>query len=239
RVLSRSGPALARLREPAGAEVALQHGRLAPWLAVALGGGVLAYFAMPEEPGTGAAWLVPPLAAVAFWLARRAPLAGWALGLVAAALLGFGVATWHAARAPLPLELPRTAVMLTGTVVEVEVLPEGRRVTIAEARIGDGEALPRRLRIRLRANDPARPMPGDTLHLRALLREPPPPIAPGAWDFQRAAYFSGLGGSGTALGPVTVIAAADSLPGFAALRTTLEARVEAAIPGPAGAVAAA
>ncbi|WP_237217800.1 ComEC/Rec2 family competence protein, partial [Falsiroseomonas oryziterrae] len=40
-------------------------------------------------------------------------------------------------------------------------------------------------------------------------------------------------------GPVTVIAAADSLPGFAALRTTLEARVEAAIPGPAGAVAAA
>jgi competence protein ComEC len=230
---------LARGRERAEMLLAGQQGRFAPWLAVALGAGVLAYFQRPVEPGLGLLWLALPLSLLALLLARRAPLTGWAVGLAAAGALGFGIAAWHAARLPAPLELPRTAVSLTGTVTATEVLPEGRRVTLEAVRLDGGEALPRHLRIRLRANDPARPMPGDTLSLRALLREPPPPVAPGAWDFQRAAYFSGLGGSGTALGPVTVIAGAEALPGFALLRARLEARVEAAIPGAAGAVAAA
>ena len=228
-----------RLRAAAETALARQQGRFAPWLAVALGAGVLAYFDLPEEPGAGAWWLALPLVALAAWLARRAPVTGWAVGMVAAGVLGFALAGWHAARQPPPLDLPRTAQTLTGTVAEVEILPEGRRVTLAAARLEGGEALPRTLRIRLRADDPARPAPGDTLSLRATLRTPSAPVVPGAWDFQRTAFFSGLGASGTALGPATVIAAAEGLPGFAALRVTLEARVEAAIPGAAGAVAAA
>ena len=233
-------PALAaRLRLAAEAALARQQGRFAPWLAVALGAGVLLYFDLSEEPGVGALWLALPLAALAVWVARRAPVTGWAVGMIAAGVLGFGLAGWHAARQPPPLDLPRTAQTLTGTVAEVEILPEGRRVTLADARLDGGEALPRTLRIRLRADDPARPAPGDTLSLRATLRTPSAPVVPDGWDFQRAAFFSGLGASGTALGAVTVIAAAEGMPGFAALRVALEARVEAAIPGPAGAVAAA
>ncbi|MCZ8149579.1 MAG: ComEC/Rec2 family competence protein, partial [Roseomonas sp.] len=167
------------------------------------------------------------------------PLAGWAVGLVAAGLIGFGVAGWHAARMPPPLDLPRGAVVLTGKVTEVELLPQGRRVTLEAARIAEGEPLARSLRIRLRADDPARPAPGDTLSLRATLRLPTAPVVPGAWDFQRAAYFAGLGAHGTALGPVAVLARDEGAPGFAALRIALEARVQAAIPGAAGAVAAA
>ena len=81
-------PALVRPRRvvrPAGGG----RGRLAPWLAVALGAGVLLYFGLPAEPPEAAIWLAPPLLALALWTAARWPLAGWALGLVAAAALGF------------------------------------------------------------------------------------------------------------------------------------------------------
>ncbi len=229
----------ARLRGAAEAALARQHGRFGPWLAVALGAGVLLYFRLSEEPPGGALWLGLILAVHGFWIARRATLAGWAVGLVAAGLIGFGVAGWQAARLPPPLDLPRNAVAITGIVTQVELLPQGRRVTLERARIAEGEPLPRSLRIRLRADDPARPAPGDTLSLRATLRPPTAPVVPGAWDFQRAAYFAGLGAYGTALGPVAVLAREDGAPGFAALRIALEARVQAAIPGAAGAVAAA
>ncbi|HEV7263706.1 MAG TPA: ComEC/Rec2 family competence protein [Falsiroseomonas sp.] len=229
----------ARLCAAATGAAARQQGRFAPWLSVALGAGVLAYFQPADEPGQEVLWLVPPLMALAVWVARRARLAGWALGMLAAALLGFGIAGWHATRQPPALDLPATAVVLTGRVAEVELLPAGRRVTLEDVRIGEGEALPRRLRVRLRANDPARPAPGDAMRIRALLRPPPPPVVPDGWDFQRAAYFSGLGGSGFALGPAEVIPAPPALPGFARLRATVEARVEAMISGAAGAVAAA
>jgi competence protein ComEC len=233
-------PALpAPLHEAAGEALAAQHGRFAPWLAVALGAGILLYFTRAEEPGPGALWLAAALVGLALLLARRAALAGWAVGLLAAASLGFGLAGWHAARLPPLLELPRTAVVVSGTVAEVELLPGTRRITLDAPRLAGAEPLPRRLRIRLRADDPARPVPGDQVQLRALLREPSAPIVPGGWDFQRAAYFSGLGGSGTALGPLAMLAPAEGRPGFAALRAGLEARVQAAIPGAAGAVAAA
>jgi len=145
----------ARLIAAGQAVLAHQHGRFGPWLAVALGAGVLAYFGQAEEPGEEALWLALPVGVLAFWLARRAPLAGWGLGLAAAVLLGFGISAWHASRLPPPLLLPRTAVQLTGLVAAVEQLPAGRRVTLEEVRLDGGDALPRSLRIRLRANDPA------------------------------------------------------------------------------------
>ncbi len=233
----RSGPAT-RLRAALVEAVAQQHGRFAPWLVVALGTGVVIYFQLPQEPDTAVLWLFLPLALLAAWAGQRMVLAGWALGLVAAGLLGFGVTAWHAARLPPPLDLPSGAVIVTGRVAAVETLPEGRRLTLAEPRLQGGDPLPRHLRIRLRAQDPTPIGPGDEVRLRALLRPPAPPVVPGGWDFQRAAYFSGLGGSGTALGPVMVEAGGEG-GGFARTRTWLEARIQAAIPGGAGAVAAA
>ncbi|MGG5809523.1 ComEC/Rec2 family competence protein [Falsiroseomonas sp. CW058] len=229
------------VRAGAGAAglLAHQHGRFAPWMAVALGAGIVAYFERATEPGPGVLWAVPALGLAALLLARRSVLAAWLCGLAAAAALGFGAAAWHAARMPPPLVLPFGAVSLTGTVAEVEALPEGLRLTLDAPRLGGGEALPRRLRVRLRADDPARPEPGQAVALRALLREPGAPAAPGGWDFQRAAYFSGLGGSGFALGPARVLPGEGAPPALAALRARLEQRIRAGIPGAPGAIAAA
>jgi competence protein ComEC len=177
----------ARLGAAIEAGLAAEAGRLAPWLAVALGAGVALYFALPFEPDPR--WrraALPPLV-VAGALASRAPLAAWLAGLPAAAAMGAAVASWHAGRvAPMP-DLPRGAVVLGGTVSRADLLPEGRRVTLEAPRLDGGDPLPRRLRVRLRTGDPAAPEPGDTLTVRALVRPPASPAYPGASDFQRAA----------------------------------------------------
>lgn len=220
--------------------LARERGRLAPWLAVAMGCGVLGYFLLREEPAAWTAAPGPLLAVLAWWIARRAPHAGWAVGLLAAASLGFGAAVLHAARAAPPVAPPRTAVVLSGVVQDVDLLPEGQRVTLAGVRLApDAEPLDRTIRIRLRANDPARPAPGDRLTVRALVRAPSAPAHPGGWDFQRAAFFTGQGGSGFAIGPAELSPAAGAAPPLAGLRAGVEARVTAILPGPVGAVSAA
>lgn len=220
--------------------LAAERGRLAPWLAVAMGAGVLAYFGLRFEPPAWAAAPAPLLVVLAWLVATRAPHAGWAIGLVAAAGIGFGAALLHGWAAPPAAAPPLRAVVLSGIVQDVDLLPEGRRVTLAEVRYGPEEApQPRSIRLRLRAGDPARPQPGDRIAVRALVRAPSAPAFPGAWDFQRAAYFAGQGGAGFAIGPAEVTPGGGEAPPLSGLRAMLEARVTEAIPGPAGAVAAA
>lgn len=219
--------------------LAAERGRLAPWLAVAMGAGILVYFGLREEPSPWWAAPAPALVLLAWAVARRAPHPGWAIGLLAAGWIGFGAAVLHAGAAPPPVAPPVRAVIVTGLVEEVNLLPEGRRLTLRDVRF-DPASPPeaRTYRVRLRANDPARPLPGDRVAVRALVRAPAAPAYPGAWDFQRAAYFTGQGGAGFAIGPAEVMSG-EAPPAFAALRAAIEARVTAAVPGPAGAVAAA
>lgn len=212
--------------------------RFAPWLAVALGIGVVLYFALSGEPPEGAVWVAPPLVLLAALVGTRRPAVGWMLGLAGAVALGFAAALWHAGRQPPTLDLPRGAVVVSGRVVDVDILPEGRRVTLDRPRLDGGETLPRTLRVRLRNEDPARPSPGDTVSVRSLVRPPVSPAYPGAWDFQRNAFFSGLGGSGFAIGRASVEPGAETVP-MAGLRAAIETRATAALPGAAGAIAAA
>jgi competence protein ComEC len=102
-----------------------------------------------------------------------------------------------------------------------------------------GTPLARQVRIRLKAEDPAKPQPGDLIRVRGLVRAPAAPAYPGAWDFQRAAWFSGMAGSGFAIGRAEVTPGAAGTPLLAGLRAAIEARVTGLVPGAAGAVAAA
>ncbi len=219
-----------------------ERGRFVPWLAVFMGAGVLAYFDQRAEPNAwagAAAVLIALLACVAAW---RAP-AGRALALAGlAAALGFmsaQAATWRA----LPLEaLPTRAAVLTGVVRGVDLLPEGRRVTLAGVRLDpDKPPIARLLRVRLHRADMAAMAAGDRVRVRALIRPPSSPAYPGGWDLQRDAFFSGLGGSGYALNPSEILEQAPPQGTSAMLqgvRDWIAGRAIAGLPGPAGAIAA-
>ena len=219
---------------------AAERQQQALWLPIAMGAGILFYFNLREEPDPRLIWLAPALIATAFILARRRPLLGWLCALAAAFSLGFAGVLWQAQRAAPPITPPPRALVVEGIVQNVEALPQGMRVTLAKARLGpDQPVLERSLRLRLRRDDAAQPAPGDLLRVRALMRPPSAPAYPGAWDFQRAAYFSGQGGVGFAIGAAEVTPSAGEAPPLSGLRQILEARVMAVLPGAAGAISAA
>lgn len=227
-----------------GALVAAERARLFFWLPVAMAVGVAWYFALAAEPPlwTGAVALALGLGAAR--LARRAPLGLPAALAMLAVAAGFSAAQLRTAAMPPAMhELPFRAVIAEGTVVSVDALPEGRRVRLSAVSVAPDEpALPRDLRLRLAPGDTTPVTPGDQVRLRGLVRPPAAPAAPGAFDFQRVAFFDRLGGVGFALGPVEVLApAAASSTGqrLAALRQSVVARTLAAVPGTEGAIAAA
>lgn len=63
--------------------------------------------------------------------------------------------------------------------------------------------LPRRVRVNVTPEHlPEGIAPGDTISLRARLMPPAPAALPGGYDFAQRAYFSGIGATGRALGPI-------------------------------------
>ena len=210
--------------------------RLALWLPVFMGAGVLTYYALRFEPSgwEGAAVAVPAIV-----LAVVLPGLRWLTAPLAALALGFASAQFATARAPPVLtDLPTHASVVTGTIGAVEALPEGRRVVIQPAAV-DGVALSRAVRVRLQRRDGQDLAAGDTIRVRALVRPPAMPSYPGAWDLQRDAFYAGLGASGYALGAAerTNRAVPSGPMGFVQwLRETIAGRVTAVIPGAAGAV---
>jgi competence protein ComEC len=230
----------ARVRDLLDAE----RERLALWLPVWLGLGVLVYFDLRAEPWP---WLGAVLS-----LGIAVPLAAlWRFGAarllltpLLAATLGFAAAQLATARAPPPVtSLPFNATIVTGRIVALETLPGARRVTLAGATFAGADGpLARTVRVRLRPTDHAVLAAGDTMRVRAMLRPVGAPVMPGGWDMQRDAFYTGLGGSGYALGPVEVLARAppDGPAGLIrGLAETIAGRIAAVIPGSSGQVAVA
>lgn len=213
-----------------------------PWLAVAFGCGIALYFALAREPPVWTAVAGVLIAAGLVAMARRSRLFALTL-VVLAASLGFSAAVLRSAGQPPFADLPPRSVLVEGVVANVDVLPEGRRVRLTRPTLqGDGAELPRDLRIRLHRADSLDLSPGERIRLRALIRPPAPPTAPGAFDFQRHAFFSGLGGVGFALAPAERLpseAAPPTSTSLAALRQAIILRVLSALGGVEGAVAAA
>ncbi|MBS0644448.1 MAG: ComEC/Rec2 family competence protein [Proteobacteria bacterium] len=221
--------------------------QLVLWLPVFMAVGVASYYALRFEPPAWIGFSCTLILLVAWLLVARrragdrCTAARLVLAPLAAVAVGFSSAQWATAWAlPQDAELPARAVIVDGTVAAVEPLPEGRRITVQRARLDDlSSPLARAVRIRLKRGDEAPLTTGDRIRVRALLRPPAPPAFPGAWDFQRAAWFTGLGASGYALAQVEVTARATTPLAerlVASLRETITQRILAVVPGAAGGI---
>lgn len=218
-----------------------ERGRFMPWLPVCMAMGVALFFWLRVNPPAWSGASASGLGMLLVALTWRSAWGRITALTVLLASLGFLSAQWASWRALPLVDMPRTAAVVSGTVRAVDVLPDGRRLVLDNARLGGGETQARRLRVRIKRGDLTPVVAGDIVQVRALMRPPSGPSYPGGWDLQRDAYFNGLGGGGTALGAVAVLdhhPPAGLLAMVQAVRDAIGNRVMAAIPGAPGAIAA-
>ena len=233
-----------------GRALAVESDRWFLWLPVFFAAGIIAYFALSNEPQPRvAAALV--LGAIGICLALRSAPLGLAL---AGAFLAFasGFAT-----AKLRTEITRAPVLAhelryvgeSGWVEAHELRDKGRaRLTIRVLSLGDlePEERPYRVRVTMPAPDAANSRIGEAVALSATLQPPPEPIEPGGFDFGRQAWFASLGATGYATSKIQSLNDAGALPwdlrawsGIDALRARVNARIRAALEGETGEIAVA
>lgn len=225
----------------------VEAARLAPWLTVFFGTGILLYFAAPNEPS-----LVGPLLALILFTAlcrisRERPFAFVLLLSLAAISAGFTTACLRAAYVEHKvLTRPTATLTLTGFVEARDATERSDRAVIrltgASGR-GAGN-VPRKFRVAMRRG--FAPNVGDHIELRAQLRPLLGPTRPGGYDFARGAYFQKLGATGLVYGRPKVVSTEAPVPGdirvYAAmekLRWTLANRIRAVLPGESGSIAVA
>lgn len=227
------------------------------WLPVGLGLGAALYFALSREPWFWLGALAAAGFGVVFLAARRgaspaALLLALGAAFLAAAGLGFQAASVRAAAVdPHPLRGKLGVVGYSGCVVTVEAGARDKaRVLLDQVRLDGlgGREPPRRLRLTLRRL-PDGLAPGACIAGRALVDPPPKPAMPGGYDFERRAYFAGIGAYGVGFGvPVYVDRPEDGegvvipggfRPAVERLRQNLSGRIAAAVPGDAGGLATA
>ncbi len=132
------------------------------------------------------------------------------MALFAAACLGGGAAGLlraEAAKAPRVSDV-KMPFIVTGYVEQIDRTQRGSwraKLLVESMSRTRPEATPPYLRIALAEDEP--PKPGQKVICRAILRPPPGPVVPGAYDHARRAWFQGLGGVGYASTPCRAVAA--------------------------------
>jgi competence protein ComEC len=161
-------------------------------------------------------------------------------------LAGFTVAQFRTAFIEDPmLERVIGSTTLTGQFSSVELFPVGSSLTLEKLRIAklDPSETPNRIRIRVRSSKGPVLAPGDWIRLRARIAPPSQPAMPGAFDFQRKAFFKGLGEVGFSYGAPEVLARGNEAATLSrsqkimALRQFLGERISMALPDDTAGVA--
>ncbi len=222
----------------------LQRGHLFCWAPVCLGTGIAIYFALRVEPSVGVYFGLGALMIGFLGLFRLmghavAPLAIGAALIVAGILLAGARA--HMVGGPVlgwryygPVE---------GRVVGIDrSSSDAVRVTLDRVRLRDVSPArtPERVRLSLHSDIVgAVPAPGLVIGATAHLSPPSGPVEPGGFDFQRHAWFQGLGAVGYTRVPLVALAPSDNAQPMFATRMALSTHVQSVLPGEAGAFAAA
>jgi competence protein ComEC len=226
----------ARLEALADAE----RDQLPLWLPIGLGLGTAAWFVLPDSRS----WTAFLLLAAALTLAPQAlgPGTRWSRSVsifCLAAILGCGNIWWKAERSAAPVLSHPRAAEFDAAIESFQRLPARDLVRLVVDPLDPG--LPR-LRVNVdSAKAPEGLRPGSTVRLRGYLMPPAPAAVPGAYDFARAAWFQGIGGTGRVAFVRLVAPAAqqDWRARLAGARQRLADHIRSRLPAASGGIAAA
>jgi competence protein ComEC len=224
-----------KFAEPLLASLLKQRERWILWTPVAIALGVGGYFSLRFEPPLWSGFLALVLltAMIAPFYKNKPAVLVWlpcfliALGFTAASL------RTRAVDAPV-LERKTYPIALQGRVAAVDALPQqAYRVVLDQLQYNTEKPLPQspmpeKLRIKLKKGG-LPPAAGDTVRLKAMLLPLSPPVLPGAYDFQRHAFFDGIGATGFAISEAEVITPGDRGFFFESLRRYLRKHIQAGI----------
>jgi len=224
-----------------------QRGHLFPWSPVMFGLGIGAYFAVKTEPAISTLISLLVAALLAALFAKRVP---GAFQVITAALilctLGFILAAWRAHDIAAPTLKFRYYGPVEGRITNVDRSQSGAvRLTLDRVVLYNmrPSRTPAKVRVSLHGvQGYITPRPGQTVILTGHLSPPSGPVEPGGFDFQRMAWFQGLGAVGYTRSPV-LLWEGQAIAGLRLkimdLRLAISAAVQSALPGRAGAFAAA
>lgn len=236
-----------RVVQGAGAslEREAELGRVALWVPVLLGVGILVYFGLPREPNLTALTLAAAAAAIGAFRSRHRIGAFRIWCCIALVLSGAALMTARTALVATPILAEEFTGDLVGVVESIEVRgPRQHRLVVAVSTLEDidPDRTPGRVRITVRG-DLGGIGVGDEIAGLVALFPPPGPVMPGGYDFGRDLFFRGIGASGFSYGPPDVVGSGSEslrlrfVAGLAGLRTLIGERIEAAIPGQGGGIA--
>lgn len=216
-----------------------ERAQLALWWVVGVGLGIALWLVLADP----ARWRA--LAVLLASTALLGPLVGGRVGrspgLFAVAVgLGLGLIWWRSHEVAAPRLDKVTIVAFEARVLTAERLAakDSLRLTLAP----DDSALPPKVRVSMPLDEATAfgtgLGSGAIVRLRARLTPPMAMALPGTHDFARDAWFMGVGATGKALGPVTLVRPAHET-GLQAVRRRLDSHVRAQLPESEGGIATA
>lgn len=230
-----------------GQAMLFQRGHLFGWLPVGMAMGIALFFGLKFEPSVALLGAVGASGLALLWLAR---ISGEALSPVPVFLvmivLGFELAAWRAHSVAGPVLTWRYYGPVEGRIVGMDRSgSDAVRLTLDRVkldRVGPDKT-PTRVRISLHGDATlgVSPEPGLRVMTTAHISPPGGPVEPGGFDFQRHAWFAGLGGVGYTRVPLMAISDAefDLRQTVFRIRMIASMRVRDVLPGDVGGFAAA
>ncbi|MEX0695823.1 MAG: ComEC/Rec2 family competence protein, partial [Rhodospirillales bacterium] len=181
----------------------------AHWLPVGIGIGIAIYFSLPTEPPS---WLggICTVAVLILYFLIRSDIGKLCVLVLITLSLGLAAAQWRTKSVKAPTIHERTGpVRIIGEIERLDLGEKRTRLILSSLNITgrDKDRTPGKIRLSFKGADDLinNLLPGTRVSVFAILRPPPPPSMPAAFDFQRHAFFQGIGAYGFILGPVEVI----------------------------------
>ncbi len=184
-----------------------QKGNILLWYVVTLCIGILIYFSLRFEPNPHILYSLTLVSAALIVIFRKNPSIKICTISIFMISLGMSVSVWrtHSLSTHL-LYKDLRAQMITGTVQSFEPAAIGWRIILSDLKFEklNKNKKPSKIRVTIRQKD-YQPQYQQRIKVYARVMAPSAPIVPGVYDFQRHAYFQGIGGYGFSLGTPEII----------------------------------